>query len=61
MTDGLQTEITTLVDAARTDRHTCPECDDPMLAGEEWRLRDPLAVGLPASEGDYVHARCARE
>lgn len=38
---------------------SCPACGEQMFAHEEWTLREGLAVGEPAEEGDYVHERCA--
>lgn len=48
----------TASDGSESGTHRCPECDEPMLADQEWRLREGLAVGRPASSGDYVHASC---
>lgn len=41
---------------------TCPECGDPLLVDEEWRIVDRSLIGTEVGdegiEGDYAHARC---
>lgn len=44
------------------DQLTCPECGDPLLLDEEWRITDRSLIGTEVGDegiqGDYAHAHC---
>lgn len=41
------------------NEHTCDECGEPMYAYESWTLAPGVPPHGPASDGDYIHERCA--